>query len=228
VAVAHRQRNCSLNRLIKILGALALGCSPALAEGEPSGQFDYYALALSWSPTYCGSSAGENDASQCTPGRKFAFVVHGLWPQFDVGWPSSCPNSDTWVEKETIDGMMDIMPSKKLIIHEWKKHGVCSGKSEQEYFELTRQLFEKVRIPARYLSPNADVLTSPQQLVIDFVKTNKNLEANMLSVQCGYSRTRARLKELRVCFNLNGEFTKCGSNEERECLAKNLVMPQVR
>ena len=34
-----------------LLGAL----SPALthADGEPAGEFDYYVLALSWSPNWC-------------------------------------------------------------------------------------------------------------------------------------------------------------------------------
>ena len=40
--------------LIWILTAL-----PALADGEKPGQFDYYVLALSWSPNWC---AREGDA----------------------------------------------------------------------------------------------------------------------------------------------------------------------
>ena len=62
----------------------------ALARGPLPGQFDYYALSLSWSPTYCGSNAGQNDPQQCGPGRAYAFVVHGLWPQYAQGWPENC------------------------------------------------------------------------------------------------------------------------------------------
>jgi ribonuclease T2 len=52
-----------------------------------SGKFDYYVLALSWSPTYCASRAGRRDRQQCGTGRGYAFVVHGLWPQYEKGWP---------------------------------------------------------------------------------------------------------------------------------------------
>lgn len=201
---------------------------PAPARSTRSGDFDYLVLALSWSPTYCASPAGENDNSQCAPGRRFAFVVHGLWPQFERGWPQDCETSEGWVEEKTIRSMMDIMPSKKLIIHEWKKHGTCAGVSQADYFRGVRNLFGKVRIPARYLSPTADVITTPDQLVTDFVKTNRDLTADMMSVQCGNTRDRARLSELRICLDKRGNFAACGANENRSCRASTLVMPRVR
>jgi ribonuclease T2 len=198
------------------------------AKQPQAGAFDYFVLSLSWSPTYCSSNAGRNDNSQCAPGRRFAFVVHGLWPQYQQGWPSQCPTEEDWVTQANIDAMMPIMPSKKLIIHQWKKHGSCAGVSQADYFKATRLLFEKVKIPARYLSPTADVITTPEQLVTDFVKTNKNLSVEMLSVQCGNSRDRARLSELRICLDKRGSFAACGDNEARSCRATSLVMPRVR
>ena len=214
-------------RVLTFVLALLL-VSPVSAKGPQSGVFDYFVLALSWSPTYCGSAASTQDKSQCAPGRNFAFVVHGLWPQYQKGWPEACAHAESWVPQEQIDAMMDIMPSKKLIIHEWKKHGTCAGVSMTDYFRATRQIFERVKIPARYQSPNADVLTTPQQLVSDFVKTNRDLTAAMISVQCGNARDRARLSELRICLNKRGSFAACGANETRSCSAATLVMPHVR
>jgi ribonuclease T2 len=203
-------------------------CGTGHAKQPQAGAFDYFVLSLSWSPTYCASDAGRNDDTQCSPGRRFAFIVHGLWPQYQQGWPQNCATAETWVSQYEIDKMLPIMPSKKLIIHEWKKHGSCAGISQSEYFRATRLLFEKVKVPARYLSPTEDVLTTPEQLVTDFVKTNKGLSANMLSAQCGNSKDRARLSELRVCLDKRGNFAACGGNESRSCQAKQLVMPQVR
>ena len=207
---------------------LALPAVARAPERHKGGVFDYFVLALSWSPSYCASDAGQRDDTQCSPGRRFAFVVHGLWPQYNQGWPETCPTNEAWVTQDNIDAMMGIMPSKKLIIHEWKKHGTCAGVSQSDYFRATRLLFEKVKIPARYLSPTADVITTPEQLVTDFVKTNKGLALNMLSVQCGNSREQARLSELRVCLDKRGNFAACGQNEARSCRAKTLVMPRVR
>ncbi|MGE3874081.1 MAG: ribonuclease T [Parvibaculaceae bacterium] len=207
--------------------SLALASAAAARDFLP-GQFDYYALSLSWSPTYCGSQAGRDDHQQCRSGRAYAFVVHGLWPQYERGWPENCRLREKWVPNDVIDAMLDIMPSKKLIIHEWRKHGGCSGLGMRTYFRLTRDLFAKLRIPARYLSPQAVITTTPGELVGDFVKTNRDLTSDMLSVQCGNSRGAARLAELRICFGKDGSFRSCGVNEKRQCGAKSLVLPPVR
>lgn len=226
-----RPRICKLSRvafslvLALLLAATAQARAP---ERHRAGVFDYFVLALSWSPSYCASNAGQRDVTQCAPGRSFAFVVHGLWPQYAQGWPEYCPTQEDWVEKGNIDAMLGVMPSKKLVIHQWKKHGSCAGVSQADYFRATRLLFEKVKIPARYLSPTADVITTPEQLATDFVKTNKGLSLDMLSVQCGNSQDQARLSELRVCLDKRGNFAACGRNEVRSCRAKSLVMPKVR
>jgi ribonuclease T2 len=200
----------------------------AARDTRRTGDFDYFVLSLSWSPTYCESSDGVADRQQCSPGRRFAFVVHGLWPQYDSGWPEYCATGETRVPQSIIDDMLAIMPSKPLIIHEWKKHGSCAGLAMSDYFRATKMLFAKVRIPARYLSPGAAIVTTPQQLVSDFVKSNRDLTADMLSVQCGNARDRARLSELRICLDRHGNFSQCGANEDRQCRARQLVMPPVR
>jgi ribonuclease T2 len=212
-----------------LLVAASLAVASAAAARDPlPGQFDYYALSLSWSPTYCGSEAEQDDRQQCGSGGAYAFVVHGLWPQYERGWPENCRAREKWVPDDIIDAMLDIMPSKKLIIHEWKKHGGCSGLRMQNYFQLTRDLFAKLRIPARYLSPQGVIMTTPDELVGDFVKTNRDLTSDMLSVQCGNSRGAARPAELRVCLGNDGRFQSCGVNERRQCGAKSLVLPPVR
>jgi ribonuclease T2 len=218
--------SCEVTKFLIILN---LGLAEvSRAEVQKPNQFDYYVLALSWSPSYCAGQAGQNDKQQCAPGRRFAFVVHGLWPQYDRGWPEYCATNEAWIPQKLIDAMMDVMPSKKLIIHEWKKHGTCSDLSQVDYFNSIRQVFDGLRIPARYLSPQAIVTITPEQLVMDFVKSNKGLTADMLSVQCGNARDRARLSELRVCVNKAGSFTTCGENETRQCRAKTIVLPPVK
>ncbi|MGE0240502.1 MAG: hypothetical protein AB7S59_17420, partial [Parvibaculaceae bacterium] len=77
-------------------------------------------------------------------------------------------------------------------------------------------------------SPQAVIMTTPEELVSDFVKTNRDLTSDMLSVQCGNSRGAARLAELRVCFGKDGRLQSCGANEKRQCRAKSLVLPPVR
>jgi len=217
-----------LSRLLFVLFCFAgLAISPALSRSNDR-PFDYYALSLSWSPTYCSSKSGRRDRTQCQSKRRFAFVVHGLWPQYENGWPQFCKTNHYWVGRGQIKRMLDIMPSKRLIIHEWKKHGTCSRLGQKDYFKLVRKLYKKILTPARYIAPSRALLITPKTLISDFTKTNKNLKASMLSVQCGNTRSRGRLSELRICFSKDGEFIDCGANERRKCRAKTLVLPPVR
>jgi hypothetical protein len=70
------------------LAALLLSTLPALAEGERAGDFDYYVLSLSWSPTWCALKGDAQGSPQCD--RALGWVLHGLWPQHEDGWPSFC------------------------------------------------------------------------------------------------------------------------------------------
>lgn len=219
-----------MRRIATLLSAIALvaiALASAMARGERPGDFDYYTLVLSWSPTYCASDRGRNDRQQCGR-RRYDFIVHGLWPQYERGWPESCPVRDRYVPDRRIDAMLDIMPSKKLVIHEWRKHGTCSGLGQKGYFDATRTLFSKVRVPARYVTPTDTILTTPDQLARDFLSTNRWLKPDAISVQCGNARDRARLNEIRICFTRGLEPRPCGTNERRACRARQLVMPPVR
>ncbi|MEM7427244.1 MAG: ribonuclease T [Pseudomonadota bacterium] len=217
---------CSLFSLV--LTGLALSTGIGRADDRP-GDFDYYVLAISWSPTFCGQRDNRRrNPQQCDVGRRFSFVVHGLWPQYDRGWPDYCRTNNRYVPNSQIREMLPIMPSKRLIIHEWRKHGTCSGLSQRQYFGATRELFGRFLVPARYVAPSRTILTTPDELVNDIVKTNLWLKPAMISVQCGNARGRARLSEVRVCFSRDLKPVACGHNERRRCRARTLVMPPVR
>lgn len=215
---------------IRLAAFAAIACTlslPGHARDEP-GVFDYYVLTLSWSPTYCAAEGRRRKASQCSGERPYAFVLHGLWPQHTLGWPENCDiGRRPWVPRATIDSMLDIMPAPGLVIHQYRKHGTCSGLDADQYFSLSRKLFEKIRIPARYLSPRKYLVVSPQEIEIDFLKTNPELAPEMISVACGNQR---RLREVRICFSKAGDLTACGRNELQSslCNLEKIVMPPVR
>ena len=43
-----------------------------------------------------------DDRQQCAPGRRFAFVVHGLWPQYTKGWPEFCRTRENWIPQDSL------------------------------------------------------------------------------------------------------------------------------
>ncbi|MGE0767517.1 MAG: ribonuclease T [Hyphomicrobiaceae bacterium] len=196
-----------------------------------AGRFDYYALVLSWSPTYCAGLRRGGYDPQChrRDGKRYAFVLHGLWPQYERGWPENCPVRERpFVPQRIIDGMLDIMPSPKLVIHEYRKHGTCSGLRPEEFYKVSRRLYDQVRIPPRYEHPSQAITVTPAEMIRDFLSVNPALKADQLAIACGGPGNR--LREIRVCFTREGTYRSCGRNEDarRLCSASRLYVPPAR
>ena len=214
----RRLRSGALLFVLALYAALA---GPARAD-EP-GVFDFYVLSLSWSPTYCEDD-GQNDRIQCG-GRPYAFVVHGLWPQYERGYPRDCPSDAPGrVPRRIVDGMLDIMPSPGLIGHEWRTHGTCSGLSQPAYFDLVRRARDIVRIPSRFVDVEDYLTVTPREVEAAFRTVNPGLPGDGIAVSCN-SR---RLKEVRVCLTRSLAFRPCPEVDRAACRRDRIVMPPVR
>jgi ribonuclease T2 len=216
-----------MRRIGLLLGLLLIVVqAPPAQAGGKAGQFDYYALVLSWSPSFC--EGNDDGGLQCNGKRPYAFVLHGLWPQYEKGYPDSCRiGKKPWVPGPLIDSMLDIMPSPKLVIHEYKKHGTCSGLDANGYYALARKLYASVTIPPAFVAPQKEIATSPEAIEQAFLAANPALTAEMLSVACG---RRDRVKDVRICFTKEGAFRSCGRNEAQEklCRTDRVSLPPVR
>ncbi|MEO1207018.1 MAG: ribonuclease T2 [Pseudomonadota bacterium] len=233
----------SMLTLLALLAPLLLPSSSAEAQRAPyrddnnrgsrhiAGEFDYYALVLSWSPTYCASRKTNRYEPQCHAkrARPYAFVLHGLWPQYTRGYPERCWTRDRpFVPRRIINDMLDIMPSPKLVIHEYKKHGTCTGLTPAGYYDLSRRMFESIKIPGPFTQPVKAQMISPEALSDAFVAANPKLRSDMIAISCGGAGNR--LREIRICFSKSGKPTPCGRNENqrRMCSAKRMFIPPVR
>src|SRR5512134_714502 len=168
--------------------ALLSGASAQDARQNAPGQFDFYLLALSWSPSYC-EQAGERKSAQMQCGaRPYSFVVHGLWPQYEKGFPEFCQNPAPRLDRNIVSSMLDLMPAPRLIFHAWDKHGVCSGLPARGYFEAVRKARAMVKIPPEYLEPKTELNVTPDEVEEAFVAANPGLTRASVAVTCGRTR----------------------------------------
>jgi ribonuclease T2 len=195
-------------------------------QGEP-GQFDFYVLALSWSPSYCEAAQARTSTrapdQQCG-GRPFAFVVHGLWPQYERGFPSYCQVPAPRLDRNIVGGMLDLMPSPRLIFHEWDQHGTCSGLSQHAYFDTVRKARSVVKIPPDYLEPGRPMVVAPGEITEAFLKANRGLSPAAMAVSCDGKR----LTEVRVCLGKDLSFHDCPEISRRTCRTGKISIPAVR
>jgi ribonuclease T2 len=208
-----------------VLLTLALGAGAALEQRNTPGQFDFYVLSLSWSPSFCKESEerGRESGEQCR-GRPYSFVVHGLWPQYEKGFPRDCQVPSPRLSRDTMKSMLDLMPAPRLIYHEWDNHGTCSGLDAEAYFDLVRKAREAVKIPESYTAPNKTLTVSPDDVEEAFVKANPGLSRTGVAVTCGSTR----LSEVRICMGKDLKFRDCGEIDRRACRRDKLIMPPVR
>jgi ribonuclease T2 len=213
----------SLFGLVVAIAALGQAVAQDPRQNTP-GQFDFYLLALSWSPSYC-EQAGERKSAQIQCGeRSYSFVVHGLWPQYERGFPEFCQNPAPRLDRNIVSSMLDLMPAPRLIFHEWDKHGVCSGLPARGYFEQVRKARAAVKIPPEYLEPKAAMTVTPDEVEEAFVKANPGMSRAGIAVTCGSTR----LSEVRICLTRELQFRECADVDRRACRRDKLVMPPVR
>lgn len=196
-------------------------------QSEP-GAFDFYVLALSWSPSFCEASSergntSRNQQAQCG-GRPFSFVVHGLWPQYERGFPDYCQRPAPRLDRNIMTSMLDLMPAPGLIFSEWDKHGTCSGLTPRAYFETVRKARAAVKIPENYLELKEAATVAPADVEEAFIKANPGLSSTAIAVVCD----RTRLSEVRICMNKELQFRACEEIDRRACRRDKVVMPPLR
>jgi ribonuclease T2 len=204
------------------LALLLLLAWPARAQDTP-GQFDFYVLALSWSPSHC-ETAGGRSREQCASGRPYAFVVHGLWPQHELGYPRDCVVPAPRIDDTLIRAMLDLMPERGLVIHEWRRRGTCSGLTPDDYFKLVRHAWQRVGIPKIFQKIDDYLIVSPDEVENAFVTANDGLKRDMIAVTCD----ERRLREVRICFAKDLAFRSCPEIDQNACRRPRLVMPPNR
>ncbi|MGO4571350.1 ribonuclease T2 family protein [Microvirga sp. 2TAF3] len=189
------------------------------------GSFDFYVLALSWSPGFCETSARGSESKQCDAGNGLGFVVHGLWPQSERGYPTFCEPSGRFVPRAVIDQTTDLFPSPNLARYQWRKHGTCSGESPSGYFRLVQQARDRVRIPAALDRLKATSQVMPLEIERAFADANPGLRPEMMAVSCG----RRVFQEIRICLDKDlRNFHQCPEVDRDACRAGEILVPAVR
>lgn len=178
-----------------------LGLVPVVAN--PSGTFDYYLLALSWSPSWCAGAGDAREAAICETGSGTGFTLHGLWPQHETGWPEFCGTPARDPTRRETAAMADLMGSSGLAWYQWRKHGRCTGEKPDDYFALARRAFEGVALPA--LDPGP---VTPRAVAAAFLARNPSLPSDGLVVTC----REGRVHEVRICLDRTLAPRSCGAD----------------
>ena len=209
-----------MNRVLpSLLAALALTPLAAAGAEDRAGEFDYYVLSLSWSPSWCATDGHGRGEPQCNPDRRTAFVVHGLWPQYERGWPDYCRTTERDPSRRESAAMADVMGSGGLAWYQWQKHGRCSGLSAHAYYQAVRDAAAVVDIPPIFRMLPRDIRIEASVIEDAFIETNPDLTRDGITVTCDGQR----LDEVRICLTRDLEPRDCAPDSRRDCRAQMLM-----
>ena len=186
--------------------------------------FDFYVLSLSWSPTWCAENDSGGRTQQCRRGEDNGFIVHGLWPQNERGYPEYCSTRESDRVPESLGRtVLDIIPSMGLIGHQWRKHGTCSGLAQQDYFATLRRAYERVKVPAFLKRRSTEMRILPNELERQFIATNPGLSPAGIAVTCEADK----LEEVRICLTRDLDFRPCPEVDRGGCRRPAIAVPPI-
>jgi ribonuclease T2 len=209
-----------------VLLALAALCwmGAARAEGERAGDFDYYLLSLSWSPAWCALEGDVRSDPQCDAGRGFTFVLHGLWPQHEQGWPAFCRTVERDPTRGQTAAMADIMGGAGPAFHQWRKHGRCSGLSAEDYYRTARAAYDSIAIPDLFARVDRPLTLPASVIEAAFLEANPGLHRDQITITC----KAGLIQEARICLTKDLSPRICGADAIRDCRLNDAVLEPVR
>ena len=206
-----------------IVFLLSLITLPLHAQDRAS-EFDYYVLSLSWSPNWCALEGDDRNSPQCDDDADFGWILHGLWPQYEAGYPEYCSTTESAPSRRDTAAMADIMGTSGLAWHQWRKHGVCSGLSSDDYFALSREAYGRITRPQALRDLNRAVTLPASLIEAAFLRDNPDMSADQITVTCrqGY------IQEARICLTRDLALRDCGRDVRRDCTLQSAQFDPIR
>lgn len=206
-----------------LLTALCLIAHPAWAD-DTAGDFDYYVMSLSWSANWCVLEGDARKSPQCDSAADFDWILHGLWPQYETGYPANCHTNQRAPSRTQTGDMADIMGTSGLAWYQWNKHGVCAGLPAEDYFALARRAFASVVRPPVFRRIDRMIAVPASVIEAAFLRDNPTLSADQITITC----KEGHIQETRICLTRDLAFRTCGPDVIRDCTQPDALFAPVR
>ena len=213
-----------MRHLLLCLLLLLPGPRPVLAKGELAGEFDYFVLSLSWSANWCALEGDARNSPQCDAARDHGWILHGLWPQFDRGYPSFCRTVNRPPTRGMTAAMADIMGTSGLAWHQWQKHGSCTGLSAEAYYALSREAYARVTRPEIFRQLKRPVKLPASVVEEAFLEANPGMEPDGITITC----RSGHIQEARICLSRDLDLVPCGRDVVRDCTLEDALFQPMR
>jgi|GEM_PF-5403819 len=173
-----------------------------------------FLYVASWSPAYCAERDPEGRGAQCRHDlpKQYRFIIHGLWPQaVNDGYLNYCKPVSETLQANIVNDYFYLMPSSKLMAHQWKKHASCGNFTQKTYFKTIENLYKKFEIAALFADIHQTQSFSLDGLLAKLTQQIPHIDKENIVIRC----RKNNLKEIRICLDQNFAPRKCHYTEIR-------------
>ena len=143
------------------------------------GEFDFYVLSLSWSPSFC-EAAGERGkrrrSSNAASGRSPSWCT-GCGRNTSSGFPEFCQRPSPRLDRNIMTSMLDLMPAPRADLQRMGQARHLLRAGARAYFETIRKARAAVKIPDELSRSSEPKTVAPDEIEDAFVKANPGLSA---------------------------------------------------
>lgn len=116
------------------------------------------------------------------------------------------------------------MPSAGLAAYQWRKHGSCSGLTQEDYFATLRKARSKINVPPSLRNITTGRQVDPDLVEKAFIAANPGIKANGIAITC----KRKHLTEVRICLTKELDFRSCEQIDRSACRSHSVLIPASR
>jgi ribonuclease T2 len=208
-------------------------------SGSKSVNYELYTFESFWLGTTCKFApclANETDFAS----HNF-FNIHGLWPDYLVGYPAYCDNSSIYQAEDialSLQGLMKVYwigmneSSDQFHAHEWSKHGTCWNDPIQtqnqttmmnDYFSAAIAVAFKIDMYSTLA--NAGIIPSETPYTYDQFSNalNNSWGPGSFGLDCQTDTSGNQyLNDINICLSLDYSIVSCPTYVTESCVQGNI------
>lgn len=198
VEIAADAQTCDLPDRLRPARAERPRADEIVADAEVA----YYMLAIAWGPYWRETNRDGRGYPLRPQDRDVGFFLHGLWPNAaDGDHPRYCSVTPARAMTEAeVREHFCMMPSERLLQHEWAAHGTCGWDDPDAYFDQSADMWRALT------PPDLPERTTAGAIRDAFVAANPHIRRDGVYLA---TTEDDRLREVRLCYDLEFQPAAC-------------------
>ena len=207
-SIFQKLRKKSLAWVLICAGLTVLNIQATTAQAQLQG----YVMQVQMTPAVCALDSSKQKQRKCMEG--YSLTISGLLPE--TNREQCATSSSATLSPLQSKVVARVMPEDNARVQLWRGVGGCIPMNASQYFRMVINLADKLKIPAD-LTGSENKNIQYNTLKSQFLRLNPAMSNNSIRFTCQSSRNDTLLKEVQVCYQMNGQYKQCSNHVVSNC-----------